>query len=167
MDRREIGLRLTIDALGLPFQVSRFEDRLILQKAIYLAQAAGVELGYFYNWYLHGPYCPALAEDAFSVNVAIAGGNDESKPYLLAEESSKALGGIKAIIKKTNPELLARKLELLASVHFLIDRKQVSGRDPKTIVERLERFNKDFDEAAVTSALTELDNCGLFSQPNP
>lgn len=166
MDRREIGLKLTIDALGLPFQMSTFEDRLILQKVVYLAQTAGARLGYFYNWYLHGPYCPALAEDAFSVKVAIDGENDESEAYELAARPLKDLERIKNFAKEQTRASLARRLELLASVHFLIDRKQISGRDPETIVKKLKRFGKDFDVDAVTSALTELDNCGLLSQPN-
>jgi len=28
-------------------------------------QAFGLNLGYFYNWYIHGPYSPSLAKDAF------------------------------------------------------------------------------------------------------
>ncbi len=166
MDRREIGLKLTISALDLPFQMDTFDDRLILQKAVYLAQEAGVKLGYFYNWYLRGPYSSALAEDAFSVNVAIAGENDESEAYELANEQLKDLERIGELVKEQNRAGLARRLELLASVHFLIDRKQVSGRDPKTIVERLKKFGKDFDEVDVSDALEELDDCELFPQPN-
>ncbi len=165
MDRREIGLRLTISALDLPFQMDTFDDRLILQKAVYLAQEAGVKLGYFYNWYLRGPYSPAVAEDAFSVNVAIAGGNDESKAYELADKQLRNLRKIRNLVEEPRRSL-ARRLELLASVHFLIDRKQVSGRDPKTIVERLKKFGKDFDEVDVSDALEELDDCELFPQPN-
>jgi uncharacterized protein YwgA len=45
---------------------SSFSERLILQKTIYLLQAGfGVKLGYGYSWYIHGPYSPALARDAF------------------------------------------------------------------------------------------------------
>jgi len=54
MDRQQIGVKLTTDSLKLPFQIGTFEDRLIMQKAVYLAQAAGVNLGYYYHWYLHG-----------------------------------------------------------------------------------------------------------------
>ena len=145
-----------------------FEDRLILQKAVYLAQEAGVKLGYFYNWYLRGPYSPAVAEDAFSVNVAVAGENDESEAYELADEQLRNLAKIRnlVLVKEETRLKLARRLELLASVHFLIDRKQVSGRDVVPIVERLEKFGKDFNETDVRDALRKLDDCELFSQPN-
>ena len=63
MDRQQIGVKLTIDGLKLPFKVDSFEDRLIMQKAVYLAQAGGVNLGYYYHWYLYGPYSPSLHSD--------------------------------------------------------------------------------------------------------
>ena len=72
MDRQQIGVKLTADGLGLSFQVETFEDRLIMQKAIYLAQAAGVNLGYFYHWYLHGPYSPSLTRDEFAIAMGIS-----------------------------------------------------------------------------------------------
>ncbi|HOF18248.1 MAG TPA: hypothetical protein PK082_05005, partial [Phycisphaerae bacterium] len=91
MDRRQIGLKLSLDHLGLDFKVDSFEDRLILQKAICLAQAAGVKLGYYYGWYLHGPYCPALARDAYSVKGELDAKNDESTGWSLSAESQACL----------------------------------------------------------------------------
>lgn len=44
-----------------------FEDRLILQKRIYLLQALGLFLGYRFNWYVHGPYSPDLTREAFKL----------------------------------------------------------------------------------------------------
>ena len=36
MDRQQIGVKLTIDGLGLDFKINSFQDRLIMQKAVYL-----------------------------------------------------------------------------------------------------------------------------------
>jgi len=47
--------------------ITNFQSRLIVQKTIYLMQAFGLNLGYFYNWYIHGPYSPSLAKDAFAL----------------------------------------------------------------------------------------------------
>ena len=55
VDQQQIGLKLTWDALGLPDQLDSFAARLSLQKAIYLVQEAGVQLGYSFHWYLRGP----------------------------------------------------------------------------------------------------------------
>lgn len=45
-----------------------FDDRLKLQKTVYLLERGfDVDLGYRFNWYLHGPYSPPLAREAFEV----------------------------------------------------------------------------------------------------
>lgn len=46
-----------------------FIQRKVLQKTVFILQEMGLPLGYGYNWYLHGPYSPALAEDAYELEV--------------------------------------------------------------------------------------------------
>jgi len=163
MDRQQIGVKLTIDGLKLQFKIDGFIDRLILQKAIYLAQAAGVHLGYYYHWYLYGPYSPSLTRDEYAIAMDISSGLDESEGWKLDDSSSQRLEQIQDIFSETKRDKLAKKLELLASVHFLIDRRQVSGVNTKQITETLERFNKDFREEDVKNALRELINYGLLA----
>ena len=45
MDRQQIGLKLTLDALGIPFRLDSFADRLTVQKAVYLAHTTENQLG--------------------------------------------------------------------------------------------------------------------------
>jgi hypothetical protein len=164
MDRRQIGMKLILDGLGLPFDIGSFERRLILQKAVYLAQAAGVDLGYFFRWYLRGPYCSGLARDAFSVNVSISQDDDESVGWELDAESVERLDRVADLLEEGNTGELARKAELLASVHFLVDRRQVSGGNPKLIAETLRRCGKEYSASEVTGALGELRSHGLLSR---
>jgi uncharacterized protein YwgA len=133
-----------------------------MQKAIYLAQAKGVNLGYYYHWYLHGPYSPSLTRDEFAISMDIATGLDESKGWKLDDASSQQLKKLQGIFTEPKRDVLAKKLELLASVHFLIDRKQVSGIDTKQITETLKRFKKDFREGDVKKALGEMKTYGLL-----
>ncbi len=45
-----------------------FDARLIVQKTIYLLQRGFQgNLGYSFSWYLHGPYSPSLAADAYKL----------------------------------------------------------------------------------------------------
>ena len=162
MDRQQIGVKLTVDGLDLPFNIDYFKDRLIMQKTVYLAQAAGINLGYFYHWYLHGPYSPSLTRDEYAIDADVTSGLDDSEGWKLDEKSSKRLEEIKGIFR-TEREKLAEKLELLASVHFLIDRKQVSRVDISRIVETLRQFKKDFSEQDVKKALEELIGYGLLA----
>lgn len=163
MDRQQIALKLTVDSLQLPFKIESFVDRLIVQKAVYLAQAAGVNLGYYYHWYLYGPYSPSLTRDEYAIATDISAGLDESEGWKLDDASSGRLEIIRAIFAESERDKLAKKLELLASVHFLIDRRQVSGADTTRITATLERFNKDFSREDVKKALEELKTYGLLA----
>ncbi len=49
-----------------------------------------------------------------------------------------------------------RMLELLASVHYLIDHQQIDGQDAEALKDRLEKFNKNFTTDEVNRALGEL-----------
>src|SRR5438093_6033861 len=45
-----------------------FSERLILQKTVYLLKEGfGIPLPYEFNWYVHGPYSPRLARDAYEL----------------------------------------------------------------------------------------------------
>lgn len=161
MDRQQIGVKLTTNGLGLDFKIKYFQDRLILQKAVYLAQAAGVNLGYYYHWYLHGPYSPSLTRDEYAIATDISVGTDESEGWKLDDSSSQRLEEIRGIFAEPRDKL-TRKLELLASVHFLIERRQVSKVDTSRITATLKQFNKNFSEEEVKEALGELKSYGLL-----
>jgi len=163
MDRQQIGVKLAIDGLNLPFKIDGFQDRLIMQKSVYLAQAAGVNLGYYYHWYLYGPYSPSLTRDEYAIAMDISADMDESEGWKLDDKSLQRLENIQSIFAEPDRDKLAKKLELLASVHFLIDRRQVSGVDTSRITATLERFNKDFSKEEVEKALGELISYGLLA----
>ena len=55
-----------------------FDDRLICQKKIYLLQSLGTNLGYTYNWYVRGPYSPALTTYIYA-NLDVLNSNDFSE----------------------------------------------------------------------------------------
>jgi len=71
MNRRQISLQLALDRASVKLDLSSFDRRLALQKLVYLFQQAGVHLGYSYNWYLRGPYSPALTEEAFNLDAEL------------------------------------------------------------------------------------------------
>jgi hypothetical protein len=160
MDRQQIGVKLAVDGLGLQFKIDTFEDRLILQKAIYLAQAGGVHLGYYYHWYLYGPYSPSLTRDEYAIADELTQDMDDSKSWKLDAESLSRLKRLQGLIPERQNR--RRKLELLASVHFLVDRNQIRGRDIDQITDTLNRYNKDFSRDEVQNALEELVGHGLL-----
>jgi uncharacterized protein YwgA len=50
------------------FSMQEFNNRLRIQKMIFLMRAFNLDLGYHFNLYLRGPYCPNLTRDAYEVS---------------------------------------------------------------------------------------------------
>ena len=46
-----------------------FSGRLLLQKKVYLLQEMGLNMGYDFKFYIHGPYSSQLATDGYKVNL--------------------------------------------------------------------------------------------------
>jgi hypothetical protein len=163
MDRRQIGLKLVMDQLDQQVKVDTFEDRLILQKTVYLADAAGVHLGYFFRWYLRGPYCPDVADDGFAVALDVAWKLDDSNRWNLDGASCKRLVELRPLLTGEDRAQLALSLELLASVHYLIERKQVKDTSVDAITRKLHACDKPFSQDQVAGALQELRAYGILS----
>src|SRR5712692_9178371 len=144
MDRQQIGLKLTLDALGLPLQLDSFDDRMALQKTIYLCQLGGIHLGYRYNWYLRGPYSPDLTRDAFALRTNQNSEFDETAGWKLDEASIQRLKKISPLWESQRKDERARWLELLASVLFLKGTYDGRGKDAAGLREILVRNEKYF-----------------------
>ena len=75
MENKLIALKVLLDQLGVPDSIETIDDRKRVQKAVYLGQLSGVDLGYRFGWYVFGPYSPALTKDYYSLAEAIASGD--------------------------------------------------------------------------------------------
>jgi len=105
------------------FSLDKFQDRLRLQKTVYLLQAFGIYLGYNFNWYLYGPYSPALARDAFEVLPLSSRFEPQPFPDPAAEERFRAF--VKFLGEhKDDPQWL----ELVGSLHMLNSHYGEKGR---------------------------------------
>lgn len=150
-----------------------FEDRLKLQKAIYLSQHLPLDLGYRFSWYVHGPYSPDLTETAFAYfekkqdfdNLLHEGEVKLSSSGKLKLDKVKKLFSSKpADWEKTDTEWL----ELLASIHYL---KHIAflpeDITPLTIYncrEALGKFGKrHFTQDEIELAWNSLDQAGLIN----
>jgi uncharacterized protein YwgA len=161
MDKRQISLKLCLDAMALRPRLETFDSRLILQKAMYLAQEEGFRLGYHFSWYIRGPYSRQLAADAFAVASALASHADESKQWTLEESSERVLTKVAALWKERG--LSASWLELLASVHFLLTRGKALSQDLGPLRDTLLKFGKDFTTADIEDAVRTLASAGMLS----
>lgn len=121
MDTRLLVLKLVLDNLGVPKDISNVQARKRIQKAVYLAQLK-LGLGYQYNWYLMGPYSPDLTSDYFSLKDAMNAESGEKESQSLKPEYESRLKQIRPLLSAPSDFPLSEDdwLELLASVHYLL-----------------------------------------------
>ncbi len=162
MDRQQISLKLALDALDLPLRLESFDDRMALQKTIYLCQQAGVHLGYRYNWYLRGPYSPDLTRDAFDLKAKQGSGFDETAGWSLDRASLQSMEKIRRLWESCPESQRPRRLELLASVLFLKRSYDGRNKDVAGLRAILERNEKYFSEDEIRDAIEELVRHGLL-----
>jgi len=120
MNPSQIVLKLVLDAVEQPLDLDSFEQRLMIQKKVYLTQLTGLDLTYRFGWYLHGPYSRELTSDAFRSKEQIDDGEDDYKRETLAPFAKKLTKKAKTIWAN-RPDGIDEDdwLELLASLHFL------------------------------------------------
>jgi uncharacterized protein YwgA len=132
-----------------------FNQRLIVQKTIYLMQQFDLYIGYDFNWYLRGPYSPSLTRDSYQI----------LRRY-----------GELPQIGFTDPEAEARFqrfltfasgrlhdhdwLEAVASIQYL--HRRTKDNDPETIYRRIKEKKPAINRRTFDEAWAHLDSFGLL-----
>ena len=116
---------LEILEVGKP-DMSEFDNRLKLQKVVYLLQSSGMSLGYGYNWYVKGPYSSPLAHDLFEIEKSseIYEKNAEVK-FENHEQIVHKLESFRDFLDNDINDI--KYLEVLASIHY-INESTFSGK---------------------------------------
>jgi uncharacterized protein YwgA len=90
-----------------------FEDRIRLQKIVYILKHAGLGFRYSFGWHIRGPYSPDLADDGYSYKE-----NKEKMAfsYSFSENEKRIIAQVKTISEYLKIE---ENSELLASLLYL------------------------------------------------
>lgn len=137
------------------FDMDAFDGRLTFQKTIQILQSFGIDLGYYYGWYLRGPYCPDLTKDGFELKDEI-----EKIPQLDIKfadpEDQSRYNNFKMFMhdKKNDP----KQLEIASSICFL--RKTV-GLDKHTAIRLTKGKRAGIEMNECKQMWTELKNYGV------
>jgi len=120
------------DAGVYKFKIDSFEDRLRLQKIVYIAKYFDIDLGYTFNEYLRGPYSPELANDYYKLN-EIWNSDELKRLKPLDDEKLREL--IKFLKDKSTDELegIATGLMFLD----ILKRKGIRDRDKGILKKKL------------------------------
>lgn len=149
-------LHALLKALGLEANIDTMSDRKTIQKAVYLAQRKGADLGYRFGWYIKGPYSSSLADAYYRLNK-----NKVPEPSLeLSDESLKMLDPIRSILEppKDVPLEQPEWMELLASLDYL---EKVSGKNPTEARKSLKELKPALADYEA-QARTALEKAQLF-----
>lgn len=135
MDGALTTLRLLLDELGVAADIRTLDDRKRIQKAVYLGQLSGVDLGYRFGWYRMGPYSPQLTRDYFELASAMA--DEPVADAQLRATYRDRLHRLRPLLDPPADVALDREhwLELTASYHHL---RAVRGLDHDSAREVLE-----------------------------
>ena len=137
MDTKLVALSLVLQELGVGLTIDSLEDRILLQKAVYVSQQADVDLGYRFSWYIRGPYSPSLAKDYYRLEAATVDEPEPTRGKKLRPHVGKKLRELRPLMSvpkgvKLNP---SEWLELVSSIHYL--HNTVGRDDPSLARERL------------------------------
>ena len=152
-----VSLKLVLDHLHCPASAATLADRKRLQKVIYLAQAAGLDLGYRFSWYLLGPYSAALTRDYFSLGPQVVA---EAQGFKLTDQVVQELSTVEPLMQVPNDVQLNQSdwLELVASLLFLQRDSRHSREEAYRILERQKAHLHQYAD----SAQHALEEAGLL-----
>lgn len=95
-----------------------FEDRVLFQKAVYLAKALGIGFGeYEFDWYVHGPYSPSLTTDGYKLYAS----SENHCTYRFTASEEKKIGTLKGLFPDEIEKRDWNRLELYASILFYFE----------------------------------------------
>ena len=106
--------------LAAEFGLSRdsMENRLRLQKTVYLLQTFGLYLGYGFSWYRYGPYSQELVYDTYrSLHAESHKHAQRARTLRFSANTRKWLDRFKQELREELSD--TKQLELLASVGFV------------------------------------------------
>lgn len=161
MDTAQEALSLVLAGVGVKPDISTKSQRKAVQKTVYLAQAAGVDLGYRYNWYVMGPYSPNLTRDYFALRETLVLEPTIEPERRLSNAARERLDPVSNLVSVPDDagELTqADWLELLASIHFLAKQQ---GRNAEEVKARLVQ-EKPHVAGYYEVAMAHLEDAGLM-----
>lgn len=139
MEKRLLNLQIVLSELGVDTGIETIDQRVTLQKAIYLAQAAGVPLRYRYNWYVMGPYSPDLTRDYYALHEQPQEDLETGRSMALREPFASTIERLSPAMGVPSDVQLNQSewLELLASVHYLRKRSAFDAEETQARLDTL------------------------------
>ena len=152
---KTIKLFASLKELGISPKMETFIERKKVQKTVYLLDKTfGLNFGYSYNWYLHGPYSPEVTKIIYGVLEGESRQNAALNHDCLPEEDLEKIKRMKAFL---GDDLNSTdELELLASIQFLLDCIGKSSSRDNEIIAFLNEKKPYFSIGEIKAAIQRL-----------
>lgn len=138
------------------FTIKSFEDRLRLQKIVYIAKYFDIDLGYSYNQYIRGPYSPDLARDYYKLyeNFGDKLSEDTTKVGNLVENPT--FSKFARFIDKYHDD--PKMLELIATALMIMDAsnitpENITEEDKEALIDSIYSLKPYFGKGKIKKAL--------------
>ena len=138
------------------FQPNVFEDRLEMQKTVYLLQNMGISVGdYKFMWYKHGPYSQILQNDILNLQSV----GDINIDF--SADAKREIRTLKNAVFKEGLEYnLSQWVECLGSLQYIKESLLPSSAEEGTVLNELKNIkpylNNDNDNKIALQTLKEL-----------
>ena len=165
MNNIDIANALVFRALDI--RKETFSDRLIAQKKMYLLQVLGIDLGYHYSWYLHGPYSPSLTSYIYANLDWMQESEESLASYRLSDQARDSVQRVNGLAQKAAQEHLEKAAwyELLASLHYIYkNNKSWAVKAPDEVFEKLRQYKPQYSKAQCQVAFDVLCREGFYSK---
>lgn len=142
---------------GKSIDMSSFNDRLILQKIVYIMMSAGIKLNYHFGWHLRGPYSSSLASDGFALSNQKESYIDRS--FRISNENQDKIDQIRGTLGSDLFD--TDKLELYSSILFIS--KSYGNLSDEEIITHIKNRKPWLGEETIRNALIKLKDSKMFS----
>ena len=162
MDARLIALKLFLDELQITSDTSTIENRKLIQKAVYLGQYAGADLGYRFGWHKMGPYSADLARDYYLLSDRMALGEHDYEGKVLLKQKREKLQAVRPLLSPPPDVKLEQPdwLELVSSLHFLRKIREYNRKESKEALQEEKPKLSVFADLA-EAKIKEVGNLGF------
>lgn len=136
-----------------PFSYDSFENRMQMQKAIYLLQEMGAPVGdYAFFWYKHGPYSQDLQDAMYAADHS----EEKGVPVEFSSDMDVAIQKVSSLLNKKVSYNKSKWAECLASLHYLQTNIFPAGSSWDEIIAELKKRKPHLDNDSLNREALKL-----------
>jgi len=139
---------LLFDSIGINPSIETLNDRIKLQKIVYLAEVFGINLDFNFTWYTHGPYSSPLTMVMYNKTKGDYSNFKQIPSY------EKKITALKKLLGNDLESI--DKLELVTSLHYVLSIAKKTGASEKEALELFYDEKPQFNEQDVKKYLSSI-----------